>query len=223
MGPGVGANDTFEALVEARLNQEHAGGKFQRYEILNFGVAAFTVLQQAAMLQQRALNFQPDLVIMTLHPASDPPTSLRYLVDVVRAGRAVPYADLRELVQNAGIDSTTKEAVAKRRMWPHVMEMMQWSLREVARTCREQNIPAILLVMDAINEESPAEQPLIHYADSLGFAIMDLRRANQGHDPATLVLAAWDRHPNQAGHRLLADAMYQRLVELGDSLGLGLK
>ncbi|HEV8125548.1 MAG TPA: hypothetical protein VGP80_14965 [Gemmatimonadales bacterium] len=223
MGPGVGADDTFEALVEARLNQEHAGGKFQRYEILNFGVAAFTVLQQAAMLQQRALNFQPDLVIMTLHPASDPPTSLRYLVDVVRAGRAVPYADLRELVQNADIDSTTKEAVAKRRMWPHVMEMMQWSLREVARTCREQNIPAILLVMDAINEESPAEQPLIRYADSLGFAIMDLRRASQGHDPATLMLAAWDRHPNQAGHRLLADAMYQRLEELGDSLGLGLK
>jgi len=223
MGPGVGAEETFEALVEARLNREHAGGSSQRYEILNFGVAAYTLPQQAAVLHQRVLDFGPDLVITTLHPASDPPTSLRYLVDVVRSGRAVPYPDLQAVISNAGVTSTTKEAVAKRRLWPHVMEVMQWSFREIAQTCRERNIPAILLVLDAINEESPAEQPLIQYADSLGFTIMDLRGAGRGQDPRTLMLAEWDRHPNQAGHRLLADAMYQRLVALGDSLGLGLK
>ena len=223
MGPGVSAGETFEALVEARLNQEQGGGVFQRYEILNFGVAAYTVLQQAAMLRQRALNFQPNMVIMTFHPASDPPTALRYLVDAVRDGRPVPYPDLQELIRKAAIDSSTKEAVAKRRMWPHVGQMMEWSFHEVALICREHDIPVVLLVLDAINEESPAEQPLIGYADSLGFAIIDLRKAHQGHDPRTLVLAEWDRHPNVAGHRLLADAMYRRLLALGDSLGLGLK
>jgi hypothetical protein len=65
-------------LVEARLNQEHAGGKFQRYEILNFGVAGLHgAFSRRRWLQQRALNFQPDLVSSwTLHPASDP--QLRY-------------------------------------------------------------------------------------------------------------------------------------------------
>ena len=50
MGPGVGADQTFEALVEARLNQEHAGGKFQRYEILNFSVSGYGPIQNLADL-----------------------------------------------------------------------------------------------------------------------------------------------------------------------------
>jgi hypothetical protein len=133
----------------------------------------------------------------------------------------MPYADLRELVQNAGIDSTTKEAVAKRRMWPHVMEMMQWSLREVAGPAGSRTFRRSSWVMDAINEESPAEQPLIRYADSLGFAIMDLRRANQGHDPATLMLAAWDRHPTRPATPAAGRRDVPAAGGTGDSLGTG--
>jgi hypothetical protein len=79
----------------------------------------------------------------------------------------------------------------------------------------------VLLVLDAITETSLAHQPIMTFADSLGFTIIDLRQAHQGHAPETLVLAENDRHPNRLGHRLLADALYQRLVALGDTLGLG--
>ncbi len=220
MGPGVLASETFEALAEARLNQH--GGKFQRYEILNFGVAAFTVLQQAAMLDDRGLGFDPDLIVMTFHPGSDPPTTLRYLVDVVRAGRPVPYPDLAAIVRRAGIDSGMTDGVAKRKTWPHIQEIMRWSFRHIAEAAKSRNIPVALLVTDAITEPSAPDQPLIRYADSLGFTILDLRSAHVGHEPRTVILAENDRHPNKLGHRLLGEALYRKLMALGDTLGLGL-
>lgn len=222
MGPGVLAAETFEALVEARLTAQHAGNRFRNYEILNFGVAAFTLPQQAAMLDDRALEFQPDMVIMTLHPLSDPPAMIRYLVGVVRNGVPIPYPDVQAIIARAGIDSTMKEGAARRNIWPHFEELMRWSVRHVADECRARGIPLGLMVVDALTETSERDQPLIRYADSLGIAIMDLRDAHRNHDLKTLVLADYDRHPNKLGHRLLADALYQRLVALGDTLGLGL-
>ncbi len=223
MGPGVGEDQTFEALVEERLNREHAGFTHARYEILNFGVAAFTVLQQAAMLDDRALTFAPDLVVVTYHPASDPPTALRYMVSTALHGTAIPYPDLDSLVRKAGIAPAMKEAQAKRQMWPYAMDLMRWSFRRMAAVCREKNIPIVLLVVDAINEPSEQQQPLIQYADSLGYYVIDLRKAHEGHEQKTIVLAEWDRHPNVLGHRLLADALYNRLLSLNDMLGLGLR
>lgn len=222
MGPGVLAPETFEALVESRLNDQHAGHRFRGYEILNFGVAAYTLPQQTAMVHERVLGFQPDLVIMTLHPVSDPPALIRYLVSAVQRGVNIPDPELQSIIKQAGIDSTMSDAVAKRQIWPHFEAIMRWSVRHVARVTRDRGTPLALMVVDAITESSPAEQQLIRYADSLGLAIIDLRDAHKNHDARTLVLAENDRHPNKLGHRLLADALYRRLIALGDTLGLGL-
>jgi D-alanyl-lipoteichoic acid acyltransferase DltB (MBOAT superfamily) len=222
MGPGVLAPETFEALVELRLNEQHAGHRFQSYEILNFGVAAFTLPQQTVMIHERVLGFDPDLVIMTLHPVSDPPAMIRYLVSAVQRRVRIPDPELQSIIDRAGIDSTMSDAVAKRNIWPYFEEIMRWSVRHVATICRERGIPLGLLVVDAITESSPREQQLVRYADSLGLAIMDLRDTHRNHDARTLVLAENDRHPNKLGHRLLAEALYRRLLALGDTLGLGL-
>ncbi|MEO8198916.1 MAG: hypothetical protein ABI679_00210 [Gemmatimonadota bacterium] len=223
MGPGVGEGETFEALVEERLNREHRGDRHQRYEILNFGVAAFTLPQQVAMLDQRALEFDPDAVMITFHPASDPPTALRYVTGAVLRGTEIPYPELQGYILKSGVTRTTREASAKRQLWPYANAMLEWSFRQMAEACRARGIPIVLLVLDAINEPSDPEQPLIRYADSLGYIVVDLRNAPKGHDPGSLMLAEWDRHPNKLGHRLLADALYGQLVSLGDTLGLGLK
>ena len=222
MGPGVLVPETFEALVESRLNEQHAGHRFRAYEILNFGIAAFTLPQQTAMIHERVMGFHPDVVIMTLHPVSDPPAMIRYLVSAVQRGVHIPDPELQAILDRAGIDSTMSDAVAKRSIWPHFEEIMRWSVRHSARVSRERGIPLALLVVDAITESSPREQQLIRYADSLGLAIIDLRDAHRNHDTRTLVLAENDRHPNKLGHRLLADALYRRLHALGDTLGLGL-
>ena len=45
-----------------------------------------------------------------------------------------------------------------------------------------------------------------------GLAVLDVTDAYGEVDRKTLWVAAWDRHPNALGHRMIADALY-RLIE----------
>ena len=58
MGSGVNNDETFEALLEERLNREAAGGKYTRIEILNFAVAGYTPTESLAVLEQRVFGFR---------------------------------------------------------------------------------------------------------------------------------------------------------------------
>jgi hypothetical protein len=43
-----------------------------------------------------------------------------------------------------------------------------------------------------------------------------------GHDWRTLLVAPWDDHPNAAGHRLIADKLYEVLQQHRDLIPLNL-
>jgi hypothetical protein len=60
----------FPDFLEARLN---SGNSTKRFEVANFGVAGFSLVQQLAMLEDRALQFQPDAVFITDSPRADFP------------------------------------------------------------------------------------------------------------------------------------------------------
>lgn len=72
------------------------------------------------------------------------------------------------------------------------------------------------------------EMPLLRYPDSArirrkalskrllaeaGFGVMDISQAYGDSDPASLWVAPWDRHPNAAGHAMLAAAFYDALLQ----------
>jgi hypothetical protein len=57
MGNGVADNETFENLVEQRLNQTLVPGRYNRVEFLNFGVDGYSLPQQLALLEDRVFAF----------------------------------------------------------------------------------------------------------------------------------------------------------------------
>ena len=103
MGWGVGDGQTFEALVEARLNQERAGRPFAKYEILNFGVPGYNPPQQLWAFE-KALSFSPD-AIYYVATGREGSRAARYLVEVVRKRIEIPYPFLREIVAKAEISA----------------------------------------------------------------------------------------------------------------------
>ena len=106
MGNGVADNETFEHLVEQRLNNELAGRKF---EILNFAVDGYTLPQQLALLQDRVLQFAPDMVIVNhYHPGRM--MTERYLGKLAWKGIAIPD-ELRAILARAGIDGVERGSV----------------------------------------------------------------------------------------------------------------
>lgn len=50
-------------------------------------------------------------------------------------------------------------------------------------------------------------------AAGAGFVIIDLDDLYKGRDINQLRLAEWDDHPNTQGHRLVAEHLYQGLLE----------
>src|SRR5690606_42098100 len=64
MGMGVGDAETFETVVEDRLNAQHAGRPFDHYEILNFAVPRYSLYQQILILENgRVGEFAPDVLL----------------------------------------------------------------------------------------------------------------------------------------------------------------
>jgi alginate O-acetyltransferase complex protein AlgI len=67
MGFGVADDQMVAIYLEERLNRNAGPGPHQRYEVLNFGVAAYSLIQQLAMLEDRVVGFIHTTYLVGLH------------------------------------------------------------------------------------------------------------------------------------------------------------
>ena len=75
MGSGVEAHETFEELLEARLNQESIQASSTSFEILNFGVAGYSPLHVLYQLERKVFGFEPNMAIFVGHASDRDATS----------------------------------------------------------------------------------------------------------------------------------------------------
>ncbi|HVQ77320.1 MAG TPA: SGNH/GDSL hydrolase family protein [Candidatus Binatia bacterium] len=218
MGWGVSDGETFESLVEDRLNRERAGAPFARYEILNFAVPGYELPQQLATLE-RALEFAPDAVAYAAI-GRDLHGSVQFLVGAVRASTPIPYNFLRDLLRRAGVDASMDETTARRRLDPYRGEIVSWLFEEIARRCRERGAMPVLIFLPqtytGIWEQESVEA--LQRAEKAGFLVLDLRDAFRGVDTASIRLADWDAHPNARGHQIMAAHVYDAITSRKDAI-----
>src|SRR5262245_17041704 len=101
MGWGVGDGETFEALLEGRLNRDGLGSGPTHWEILNLAVPGYEPPQLLATLP-KAQAFQPSAVFYVA-PGGELSAAARYLITAVHKGIEIPYAPLREIMRRAEI------------------------------------------------------------------------------------------------------------------------
>jgi hypothetical protein len=58
-------------------------------------------------------------------------------------------------------------------------------------------------------------ESLFRWAEAAGMETLDLVELWHGRDLTALRVAPWDRHPNAAGHRIMADAFYDTILRSG--------
>lgn len=232
MGNGVADDETFEHLVEQRLNNELAGRKF---EILNFAVDGYTLPQQLALLQDRVLQFAPDMVIVNhYHPGRM--MTERYLGKIAWKGIPIPD-ELRPILARAGIDGVERGSVPiatqpardlarslglKPRMPQGEFdarvrrisdEVNEWALQRIATVVRQAGAVPAVLALNAVIYDAPTDVPNIEAIRRAQFLVFDLFGVFPSDDRAALRVAPWDDHPNARGHRLIADAFFAQLLE----------
>jgi len=221
MGWGVADGNTFEALLERRLNEEMAGKPFAKYEILNFGVPGYNPPQQLVALE-RALAFKPDAVLYVA-TGREASRAAHYLAEVAAKNIHIPYPALREIAAKAGLAQGMDETTARRRIAPFHSEVLAAVYGGIVERCRASSCVPLLVFLPQVTdgpwqEETPE---MLRIAEAAGFRIVNLADIYKNTDRASMRLADWDEHPNARAHELIAQRLHEELQKNADVLFQG--
>jgi hypothetical protein len=234
MGNNVADGTDFESVLEERLNREFSYAPYRHFEILNFGVDGYSFPQQLAMLEQRALGFSPDLVIATHYhdnremtqgfllsvgsrglPVNDAALEQLLVASGLRAmgtgGLPIPYALARSTADRLGIETRMPFGESRSRAIRIADDVLAHSFNRFADSMRKHGVAAAVLALNVVVDEVPPV-PLRNVLDRAGLPVFDLFGVYVDADRPALRVAPWDDHPNEAGHRLIADRLYSELT-----------
>lgn len=128
-GQGAPFQGNYEALLEAQLNAEAPAGR--SYEILNFAVGSYSLMQMMDAAIERATPYEPDVYVVALTDRSVYRRWGDHLVFLLDAGIDLKYDHLRQVVREAGLQAGDSRGVAAARLAPFRLPTIQWALREL--------------------------------------------------------------------------------------------
>jgi hypothetical protein len=221
MGAGVRDDQTFENLVENRLNRLRPDARDSRYEILNLSVGGHSVLQRLLRLEQLGFEFEPDAAIFCVH-AIESQLLVHHLATSLKRGIVPPF-DYREVVEpiirRAGVNTRMPDVMIERQLRPYVAEIYEWVFRRFAAQCAQRGVRPLIVYrtapVDFEGMEPAARNEMVRIARAAYLEVIDLSPAfDSVANRNTLIVAKWDDHANALGQRLLADKLYDDLVPL---------
>lgn len=233
--------DTFEKLLERKLNEEVGSGS---YEVINAAVPGYNLRQEVASLNSNWLRFKPDMVILGVFinditdfnakpirvlpqmPIGSFPLKLS---DVPRKSfffqfLALKWDLIREkynrdfnvppVVENTDFLKGVVSANT-RQYWLEADKQ----LKELARLAEKDSFEVLIFYWPDINQFHKGEdyrglqRILAEEADKYNFYFVDLSSAleNSKEWPLLSEKFSGDYHPNEIGHKVAADVLFECL------------
>jgi len=235
-GWGVGEKDTYLRLLERRLATVVSGGR--KIEVLNFAVPGYNSAMEVAAFREKVLDFSPDLVILHfvrndfglprfMIEAPDL-WSLRrsWIVALVRDGLRSVRASSERLHGSREFEALSpgrRDRVRQRFGYlagPEAFKAAMISLEEIASS-RAIPVVFVLLKTDGEPYEAAYESANRHafYVVTVNSFFTNYVR-DHGVPPTregwadAFRLSRQDPHPNELGHRLLAEAIFQTVAPI---------
>lgn len=238
MGSHVPDEAVFSAVLEHRLNMATESGP--HFEVLNFGIPRYALTQQLALLDDRVLEFEPDIVVITTTNHGGR-AAVGHLLEVMNAGGNTPYPGLQKILEDEGIVGLSHKdeglpvpfhllraaarAVgiparmpgreAQLRAQSRADEINVWAVRESARRIQESGAVPVLLALPTVMDDLEKLPPEVEAGYDAGYTVLDLFNVFEGLDHDRLRVAPWDNHPNAAAHELVAERLHLELQRAG--------
>jgi hypothetical protein len=223
MGQGVATHETFENIVEDRLNSELAGQEFQRFEVLNFAVGGYGVLQNLYVAELIIPEFTPNAVIYVVHPGEEVRLVERFRLALEQGAVLDPRYDyLTEVLEETGARVGLPSTEFRRRLKPRGQELLRWAYDREVEAIRSQGAVPVFVFLPLIDSEFPKDElkKLKLLALQAGALIVVLEDVYGSYSLEQLRITEWDNHPNAMGHKMIGDKLYQGLRDNDDALGL---
>ena len=217
MGAGVGNDQTYEAVLEERLNQEMAGQQYTHYEILNFAVGGYSMIQKLMVAETSVPTFDPDLVVMTVY-STEENRVLNQMGNTVLNRRPIPFPFLEDVVRRSGARADMDRTEIRDRLRPYLDEIIAWSFRKMREDSEAQGYPLLTLFMPATTDKGNKEAQerlaeLWQMARDAGLNPAMLDKPYGTEKMEEIQLAPWDHHLNVKGNQLVANALFEQFVK----------
>jgi len=217
MPSGVEPEHAWHAVIEDKL-----AGEAVRYEVINFGVEYYGLRELVGTLRHKALNWQPDLILVavTTFTASirwEEPGAGEQLPD-----RVYPFFEsytLRAFQKSLGIAPRSSNEVRNHLAkddYEARLEQVQRALRELDELTAD-NVPVVVIFLGYVPLKKQIESSVSELADSLGIELVFANRlfTDLGLTKSRYQISKFDRHPNAAGHYLIAEGLATELAARG--------
>ncbi|HEX9730003.1 MAG TPA: SGNH/GDSL hydrolase family protein [Gemmatimonadales bacterium] len=211
-GDGVSDGQTFETLVENRLNQEYGPRVGRLFEILNFGVGAYSIPQQLLTLD-RVFSFDPDALYFVATPGDGDQAAL-HLVKQIRRDVRPPFPYLDSLLTGSGVTPHMAETEALQRLAPYQDDIVRWGLSALAAACAARDVKAVwvYLYLPESRDDAADAARLETMARAAGFTTLNLRDVYGDGDLSAFWASPFDHHPNARGHQVIAERLFAELT-----------
>lgn len=216
MASGVEADSGYEAVVERLLNKNNPSTKFDNYEILNFAVGGYGLTRCVKVLESKVLKFQPNAAIYVAH-TRELNRTLGRLYKIYTTGADLEYDYLKNITQKIkqeeGID--VPRDIFMRALNDSSLALVKWGYTQFAKICNENNITPIWVFLPTLEGLETKEEvsQLSRLAAEAGFKVtIDLSSVYDGYDLLSLWVQPWDRHPNVKGHHIIAEMLFNKIL-----------
>jgi len=209
----------YEALLSDRLNHANSSPQFERFQILNFSVYGYTVLQMMDVAIEKAPQFHPDvyMVALTQLEANRKGGWGAQITRLVLGRADLKYDFLRRVTAEAGIQPTDHMRVIAHKLEPFFLPVTQWALQQIKDRAAAQGAQMVILLVptpvnpEVINAEFDDIRPAV---DSIGVPVIDLRGTFGSKNLTALqVDAGSDIHPNARAHEMLFENLYRQILQ----------
>jgi D-alanyl-lipoteichoic acid acyltransferase DltB (MBOAT superfamily) len=216
MGGGVTNDEVYEAVLEDNLNRHHADGYYSNHEVLNFSVGGYGMLHKFMIAEQKIDRFEPDMVLLTIFNTEDRRT-LGHLAALVSADIEIPYAEIRQIVQQSGARSDMTRAMIETRLRPYVDDVITWSMRRLVELSAERGFTLAAIYMPHLEEltsivDEPRADRLDQSMQAAGLEPIRVSDIFDGQDLEAMKLSEWDAHFSVSAHKVVGEYLARRLA-----------
>lgn len=210
----------YVALLEERLNQANLTPETQRFEILNFSVYGYNVLQMMDVALYVAPKFHPDVYVVALthiQAGGKKASTALHLARLQLEGIDPKYDYLRQIDAQARVQPSDHMNALMRKLTPFHFQMTKWALEQIRDNAAAEAAQMLILLVPApisADVEAQAFDDIRPTVDGIGVPVIDLRDTFRSKNVANLqVEYGVDVHPNQRGHQIIFESLYQAIQQ----------
>ena len=218
MPAGVEIEDAYHSLLEARLNENGSG---TRYEFINFGVGGYCLRQYAAVVVYKVARYDPDLILIGF-TANDHRIPRNAIFERPFRPRKPTYPFfgsflIRQLHDRLGHEMRMR--FSRGPPWEAFNQVEMGYVRKwfssVADFGRRNEIPVVVAVLGNIRLPTDYLEHLREIAEANRLHFLDVSREFEDLNRSDYMIYPIDNHPNDKAQLIFADRIYDHLSQQG--------